>query len=166
MDEGQPHGAFRAIARKVHPDRFTTASADDRALATRLSAEVNQAHFVLSDPVRRADYLLELSGGPSAAELREVPTELLADIMTLREEIDEAKIAGDDGALLRYRESITARREATMLQIGALAESTANLDEPRRKELRLLINSIKYFDNLLDELSADPLAVAESATDD
>jgi len=159
VDEKKLRAAFRSIARSIHPDRFNDATDEIRALATRLSAELNQAFDVLSDPVRRADYLLEIAGGPSAAEMREVPGEFLADIMMLREEIDQAQTAEDDDALLRHRESIAARRRETLGQIAALAESAADLDEPSRKVLRQLLNSMKYYDNLLMELAVDPLAV-------
>jgi len=157
IDEKKLHCSFLAIARGIHPDRFVGASDQDRSLATRLSAELNQACDVLSDPVRRADYLLELAGGPSAAEVREVPDGFLAEVMTLREEIDQAKTAGNNDALLGHRESITDRGEQTLRQIADLAESSADLDEPNRKDLRRLLNSMKYYDNLLLELVENPL---------
>jgi len=166
IDEKKLRAAFRAVARSVHPDRFAAASADVRALATRLSAELNQAFDVLSDPVRRADYLLEIAGGPSAAEMREVPGDFLADVMMLREEIDQSKTADDDDALQRHRESISARRQETLRQIAALAESSADLDEPRRRVLRQLLNSMKYYDNLLTELAVDPFVVSARTTND
>ena len=166
IDEKKLSTSFRAVARGVHPDRFAAAPEEVQTLATRLSAEVNQAFHVLSDPVRRAGYLLELAGGPSPAEMREVPSELLTEVMMLREQIDEAKTIGDDAALERQREIIAARRQDTLRQIAALAESIAGLDEPRRRVLRRLLNSIKYFDNLLIELAADPLVVPVRATDD
>ena len=166
IDQKKLNAAFRAIARGVHPDRFAGAPEEVRSLATRLSAEVNQAFYVLSDPVRRAGYLLEFAGGPSPAEMREVPSELLTEVMMLREQIDEAKMTGDDAALERQREIIAGRRQEMLRQIAALAESIAGLDEPRRRVLRRLLNSIKYFDNLLAELSADPLAVPVRTTDE
>jgi molecular chaperone HscB len=166
VDHKRLNAAFRAIARGVHPDRFAGAPEEVQTLATRLSAEVNQAFHVLSDPVRRAGYLLELVGGPSPAEMREVPSELLTEVMMLREQIDEAKTIGDNAALERQREIIAGRRQEALQQIAALAESIAGLDEPRRRVLRRLLNSIKYFDNLLIELAADPLGVAARTTND
>ena len=157
IDERRLKASFRAIARGVHPDRFGDAAEEVRSLATRLSAEVNQAFYVLSDPIRRADYLLEMAGGPSAAELREVPDDFLADVMMLREEIDQAKTADDDCAMQRHRGSIATRRRDTLQQIAALAESVAGLDESKRRALRRLLNSMKYYDNLLTELAVDPL---------
>jgi len=166
IDEKKLYSSYLAIARGVHPDRFTSASDEDRSLATRLSAALNQAYDVLSDPVRRADYLLEIAGGPSAAEMREVPGDFLADIMTLREEIDQAKTAQDDNALLRHREAVVARRQETRRRIAALAESCADLDNRQRAELRRLLNSMNYYDNLLTELAVDPFAAPAKSTND
>jgi len=158
IDQEKLNTSFRAIARGVHPDRFAGAPEEVRSLATRLSAEVNQAFHVLSDPVRRAGYLLELAGGPSPAEMRDVPGDFLAEVMMLREQIDEAKAIGDDAVLERQREIIAARRQETLRQIAGLAESIADLDEPRRRVLRQLLNSMKYYDNLLLEVAEDPLS--------
>jgi len=166
IDEKKLNSCFRAIARGVHPDRFVGAPEEVRSLATRLSAELNQAFDVLSDPVRRADYLLEIAGGPSAAEMREVPGDFLADVMMLREEIDQAKTAAAADALQRHRASIAARRQETLRQIAALADLSADLDEPRRRVLRQLLNSMKYFDNLLKELATDPFAASARTAND
>ena len=166
IDENKLYSSYRAIARGIHPDRFVGAPEEVRSLATRLSAELNQAFDVLSDPVQRADYLMEITGGPSAAEMREVPGDFLAEIMMLREEIDQAKTAGDDDALRLHRESIAARRQETLRQITALAELSDDPDERRHRMLRKLLNSMKYYDNLLTELAVDPLAVSARTAND
>ena len=49
------HAAYKALAQKHHPDK-NAGSAD----ATRIMKIINQAHAVLSDPQRRAEYDLSL----------------------------------------------------------------------------------------------------------
>jgi len=165
VDATKLTAAFRALARSVHPDRFTREPDEVRALATRLSAELNQAFSVLKDPVRRADYMLERAGGPSAAQMRDVPGNLLAEVMMLREEIDEARSAGNVAALDRHREAIQSRRDEALQKIASGADRLTILGDDERRELRRLLNSVKYFDNLLAELTVDPLAVAGRNTD-
>ena len=165
IDEGTLSGAFRAIARSVHPDRFGGERDEVNRLATRLSAEVNQAFNVLKDPVKRAAYMLELAGGPGASELREVPDGLLAEVMILREQIDEAKAAGNSAAVEDHRVAIAERRDATLKQITDCADGLDTSTEDQKKELRRLLNSVKYYGNLLKELAADPLAEASGTTD-
>ena len=163
IDESQLTAAVRAISRKIHPDRFADQPPEMRKLATRLSAEVNQAMTVLKDPAQRAAYMLELAGGPSAAEVRDVPGDLLAEVMVLREQIDEAQSSQDAEPVEQMRSSIQARRTQALKQIASRADQLAAHSDEEKKEFRRLLNSLKYFDNLLEQLAADPLAQASGA---
>ncbi len=157
IDERRLRDAFRSTARSVHPDRFAEQPAEVRALATRLSADVNQAFAVLSDPVRRASYLLEMSGGPSAADMRDVPPDLLAEVMMIREEVELARSSSDAAALQRHRQTILARRSLALQDIAGRAERITVSSDEEKRELRRRLNSMKYFDNLATELAGDPL---------
>lgn len=150
--------AYRKLARRVHPDRFADGSERDRELATRLSARLNEAFQTLRDPVRRADYLLTQLGGPTAAECREVPGSLLAEVMEIREKIEEAKSKGDSSSFEALHEAITARRDSTIHGIEALCAKLDGAPGETGRELRKLLNSMKYFDNLLSDLAGDPLS--------
>lgn len=70
--------AHRQLARVLHPDRQTDASAAERRLADRRMREVNAAWTVLSDPERRAEYDRTLraarTNGPSAGSNRSSST--------------------------------------------------------------------------------------------
>ena len=166
IDAGQLRAAFRAIARNVHPDRFTAQPGEVGSLATRLSAEVNEAVNVLHDPVQRAAYMLEQAGGPSAAELREVPGELLAEVMRLREQIEEANLAEDDEGRARLRKFLEDRRTQVLEIIASLADRLATSDDEEKKAFRRRLNSVKYFDNLLEQLPAAPARVTSEPAHD
>lgn len=58
--------AWRALSRKVHPDRFTGRKAVERRMALQWTARAHEARAVLKDPHRRALYL-----ATGAAELPE-----------------------------------------------------------------------------------------------
>lgn len=156
LDEGKLRTAFRALSRNIHPDRFSGQPPEVIAMATRLSAELNQAYAILKDPVRRANYMLELAGGPSAAEIREVPGNFLAEVMMIREEMDEA----DTAALEEIRRSLQARRETTLRQIADTADRLDTAADNTKKDFRKLLNTVKYLDNLLSELAENPLAAS------
>ncbi len=166
LDEGKLRAAARAITRNIHPDRFAGQPDEVRALATRLSAEANQAVSVLSDPVRRAGYMLELAGGPSAAELRDVPGDLLMEIMSFREQAEQARADNDADALERIREAVKTKRAKTLERIGHRMDHVVACDDIEKQQVRHLINSVKYFDNVLNELAADPLDGLRDRTDD
>jgi len=157
LDETALREAFRAIACCIHPDRFAKGSPEALELATRLSADLNHAYQVLSDPVARAEFLLESSGGPRAAELRDVSGDLLADVMMLREEMADARTTGELDAIERHRAAIAARRESAMGTIEKLARRLPDGDDAQKQDLRRVLNSMKYFDNLLRDFAAEPL---------
>jgi len=49
--------AYRALSRKVHPDRFARKPAVERRMSLQWTASINEARRVLKDPIRRARYL-------------------------------------------------------------------------------------------------------------
>jgi len=158
LQEGDIDAAYRSVARRVHPDRFSSASPETVDRATKLSAAVNEAYRTLNDPVTRAGYLLSLAGGPGPDEVRDVPGNLLAEVMMLREQVETEKAAGEREALNRHRRELERRRAETLERIAAAAQHIAEADDDRKKSLRIELNAIKYYDNLLQELAQDPLA--------
>lgn len=149
VDESRLQSAYRALSRAVHPDRFVGQGDDTSALAVTLSAAINEAHAVLADPLRRADYLLMRAGGPSAMEERGVPGSLLAEVMMLREEIDAARENDDRATLERMCGELTDRRRKAMVNLERQLAPLDQATEVQRHDLRRLLNSLKYLDNLL-----------------
>jgi molecular chaperone HscB len=142
---------FLVLSRELHPDRFISASDETRGVSESLSAQLNQAYEVLSHPVRRADYMLRQAGGPTAAEDRAVPQDVLMEMMEVREEIDHARAAGDEATLNRHRESMSRKYAACLEEIGELAARIDHEEEARRR-LRTVLNTVKYYSNALEQL--------------
>ena len=159
LDEAVLRSAYRAVARYVHPDRFSGQGEEVTALATRLAAELNTAVDVLGDPVRRAGYMLGRAGGPTAAVERGVPGNLLAEVMMIRETLEEAQSKSDEAKLEAQREMIRTRRDETMMRIAEAAERLSESNDDDKRQMRQDINAIKYFENLLRDFSSDPFAV-------
>ncbi len=146
-----------AISRNIHPDRFANSPAEMQSLSLRLSAAVNKAFDVLKEPHQRAAYLLELAGGKSAAEDKRVPPDLLGQVMLLREEIEEAKSSRDEAAIGRIRESVTRQAEQTQARIAILCRGLSSAGEQSKDELRVQLNAMKYFTNLMEQLGPSPV---------
>jgi molecular chaperone HscB len=140
---------YLEISRDVHPDHHGSGS--DSAVSLRLSAQLNEAYRVLSDPLLRAEYLLELVGGKSAAQDKNVPQDVLTTALTLREQIADAKVAEDAAALATCQSRVREVYEATMARIVGLARQLPG-DEQVRRDLRAALNSMKYYQKLMTEL--------------
>src|SRR2546421_8092624 len=86
LDPAELERNYLVRSREVHPDH----AGNDRA-SQAAAAAVNEAYAVLRDPFRRADYLLTLAGGPTAAEQKQAPPEFLEEMLDLRMRIEEVK---------------------------------------------------------------------------
>jgi molecular chaperone HscB len=88
--------SWKRLQAVVHPDRVAAQGlGSSRRLAVELSTRVNDAYQTLTSPLRRAVYLLELSGYPLESELSaKVPLVFLEQQMAWREQLDEAKLQG------------------------------------------------------------------------
>ncbi len=93
LDPAELRQRYLQTSRDIHPDSFSGSA--DTGLSVRLCAQLNEVYRVLSDPVLRAEYLLEISGGQSAAQDKNVPPEVLTTALTLREELEAAREADD-----------------------------------------------------------------------
>ena len=53
---------FHRLSRRLHPDRFTRASENEKQWSLADTALLNDAYRTLKDPLRRTEYLLKLAG--------------------------------------------------------------------------------------------------------
>lgn len=152
IDLADLESRYLAISRNVHPDRYAGEGAEMQAFALRTSAAINNAYDVLRSPLHRAEYLLEIAGGKSAAEDKSVPKPLLPQIMMLREEIDEAKASNDTAALTAMKEQLTRQKRDLEARIASLCRQLHEDGDEVKNDLRLQLNAVKYFNNLLNQL--------------
>lgn len=79
-----------------HPDRFVNADEREKRISVQMASWVNQAFETLSDPVKRANYLLELSGLEANDESQTTSdTDFLMEQIELREQIDACRQSDD-----------------------------------------------------------------------
>ena len=160
LDSAAVERAYVARSRAVHPDYHLSGSSAELAASLELSAALNEAYNALRDPFTRAEYLLTLEGGPTAAEHKQIPAAFLAEMLELREQVEEAR-AGcpDDAAVLaadfgRRYDDLLAGIEEKFAEFEQLAA-----DDPRRPwllaEVRGQLNAAKFVRGLIRDLHAD-----------
>lgn len=150
---------YLAWSRELHPDYFETSSPSEKSLSLTLSASLNDAYATLRDPFRRAEYVLQLLGGPSASEHRAMPEGFLEEVLDLRASIEEAAEEGAAGRakledVRRRVESARAESMAKAAKAFREIEDRSASGLPSEAELRIvreLLNTVKYYDGLLRE---------------
>ncbi len=114
QDSAEIAARWKALAAKVHPDRFAADGAASQRLAMQWSLRVNEAHQRLRDPLKRAAYLCELRGAPlQANENTRMPAAFLMEQMEWREALDDAKQAE---AVQRIDRQVAERTQALLAQ--------------------------------------------------
>jgi DnaJ-domain-containing protein 1 len=82
---------FLALSSEFHPDRFHSASAEEKEFANRRYTDLNAAHACLREPKERLRHLLELEQGAKPDDLQNIPvemTELFMEVGQLCREVD------------------------------------------------------------------------------
>jgi molecular chaperone HscB len=147
-------GRYREQSRKLHPDRFAKADARARRASLQRSVQLNEAWRTLKDPFRRAEYLLSLSDVSLA---KDVPPSLLMETLELREELAEARAAGDDARVQAMARAMRARVDAAMQTVAA-GLAAGELDRVAAE-----LVSLRYYRRFMEEVSLHDDAVADAA---
>ena len=110
---------YRELQRTMHPDRFVTASDQQRRLSMQQATRINEGYQTLRDPLKRGRYLLELSGYRFDDQHHTTSdAAFLMEQMELREALAEVRAAADPfGALDTIMERISSDIVALLVQL-------------------------------------------------
>jgi molecular chaperone HscB len=133
---------FRALSRKLHPDRFARATPQERRYSLEQTTRLNEAYKTLKDPVRRAEHLLSLRGVQGDPKMS---PEFLEQTMEDREKLLEAKMSG--GPLDALAAGVREKRDQTLLDVRRLVENGGDLSRAAE-----LLARMRYYARYLDEV--------------
>jgi molecular chaperone HscB len=139
--------AFFDKSKELHPDRFASAPAAERVAVLSRSRALNDAYQKLKKPVARAEYLLARHG-VTIGDNEQLDPEFLMEILELREQLAEARVAGQRPEMERLCSIMTQRRTAA---IEALPQLFAQNDLAAVKEELILL---RYVERYLEECDA------------
>ena len=141
---------FRDLQQVVHPDRFASASDQERRISMQQSTRLNEAYQVLKDPLSRARYLLELNGVQWEDEQSTVSdAAFLMEQMELREVLSEVRGKRDPlmevGRILH--DVVSRIREMT----GELELQFENSDEEHLNQAKEAVRKLQFLNKLKEE---------------
>ena len=139
--------AFFDRSKELHPDRFATAPAAERVAALSRSRALNDAYQTLKRPRQRAEYLLARAG-VSIGDNERLDPAFLMEILELREELAEARVAKRTSEIEKLCDEMKKRRKTA---IDSLAPLFAAHDLAAIKEQLILL---RYIDRYLEECDA------------
>jgi len=144
LEADQLQKQYFGFQRRLHPDRFATRSPKERALSQQQATALNEAYEVLKDPLRRAAYLLRLSGCVVNVEESATVSDpaLLMEAMEMREALEEAETPEEVVELAAKAES----EVAACIRDLSKAFAADDLDRAGRLTTRL-----KYLGKMAEE---------------
>ena len=89
LDAESLESRFYELSRVFHPDFFQNKTDTEQAISLGNSALLNTAYKTLKDPIRRAEYLVQLEAGAVKDIRNTPPAELFEEILSLQEDIEE-----------------------------------------------------------------------------
>ena len=147
LDPSVIERAFFDKSKELHPDRFANAPTAERVAALSRSRALNDAYKMLKNPVARAEYLLSQAGVTIGANEQLEPA-FLMEVLELREELAEARVAKKLPEVSRLQKAMAARRKTAVEKLQPLFDAH---DLAGIKEQLILL---RYLDRYLEECDA------------
>jgi molecular chaperone HscB len=168
IDIAELEGAYHDLGRRIHPDRFASASPELRDASLRATALVTRAYRTLRDPVSRGLYWLELHGHKLAENNKQVPPDLAELVFEVQEQLSELRSAREEGGsgMRAGMSELSAKRaslQGLMDELYAeLVENFAAFDtgggpDPGQHfaELKTILSKIAYLKTLLRDVGRE-----------
>lgn len=162
IDPRDLHKRFLRFSRLIHPDFFAGGSVEQKTLAERNSALLNEARETLNDDVRRADWLVQSLDGPDENAERQMPRAFLLEVLEWNEVLEEARHAEAGSPVLarldELEQELRANRAETLDGIHAKLTPLPARGATELRDVRRELNAVRYVDRALDEIEARRLA--------
>jgi molecular chaperone HscB len=178
IDRSALERSFYRLSRKLHPDVYARASAQEQQWSLERTSLLNDAYRTLKNPVSRTEYLLKLEGVNIESEKVDangkkesrVPADLLEEVFELNMQLEEMrmhrKMGEDDPALRADLEKAKTQFDSqlaacdTDLQSfwtdwdATVSESVAAMDTNSIKEKMVaLLDRRRYIGNLVRDVN-------------
>lgn len=143
---------YRELQRLAHPDRYASASDQERRIAMQQATRINEGYRVLKDRLARGTYLLELRGYHADNERStHQDSAFLMEQMEMREELAAARTAADPLAALT---PIVRRIEDHMDALEVRLAAALTQDQGVSAAAVTALQQMQFFRKLAQEAEA------------
>ena len=144
---------YRELQRVVHPDRFASASDQEKRLSMQQATRLNEACQVLKDPLLRARYLLELSGVQWDDEQSTVTdSAFLMEQMVLRETLSEVR--GKSDPLMEVGNFLDDVMSRIRVMTHCLEQQFQEENQDHLLQAKETVRKLQFLHKLKDEAEA------------
>ncbi|ATC21238.1 Fe-S protein assembly co-chaperone HscB [Pasteurella multocida] len=148
VDQATLSARYLALQKSLHPDNFTTHSAQEQRLAMQRSAEVNDALQILKDPILRAETIITIYTGEQQ-NIEENSTRDMAFLMQQmqwREQLENIEAQKDSDQLVAFSADIEQTQQAL------LSELADALSSQQWQQAKVINDKLRFIKKLLLEV--------------
>lgn len=148
VDSALLNERYLALQKSLHPDNFSTASAQEQRLAMQKSAEINDALRILKDPIARADSIIAINTGETEnpEEKSNNDIDFLMQQMEWRETLENIENRQDTDELTAFAQEINQIRHAI------LSELSTALNAQQWDIARAITDKLRFIKKLQTEI--------------
>lgn len=140
---------FYELSKKFHPDFYISESSEEQDRVLELSTLNNKAYKVLSDPLKRIEYVLALSNLLAEGEKYQLPQQFLMEMMDVNEAIMEQEFEPDAVAIEDIKSQVGEIEAKLFDELKKHTTVFDSEDQEDKKELLLKIKDIWYREKYL-----------------
>lgn len=157
VDQDEVKKRLRRFTRLVHPDFYALDGEEKRELAEENNALLNESYDIVSDDIRRADWLVRHLGGPSEKDLGTMPQEFLMEVMEWNETLEDAD-AGSH-AVRALDDDLCAHRLQLMRGIHDALTPLPEKGDDALAKTRQNLNALRYIERALARIAGLPYSL-------
>jgi len=155
LERAQLDARYRDMQRSVHPDRYASASDQEKRISMQHTTKINEAYEVLKDSLKRGRYMLELRGYTiDDQQTSHQDPAFLMQQMELRETL--AGIRGQDAPLQeldRLAQTVRSQFRALESELAQALDGGSDIEQAVTLVLRMQF--FKRLQEEVQELEAD-----------
>ncbi|MHA4894826.1 Fe-S protein assembly co-chaperone HscB [Pedobacter sp. PWIIR3] len=145
---------FYELSKKYHPDFFINESEEKQAEVLEMSTINNKAYQILSDPQKRLQYVLELSGQIVEGEHYVLPQDFLMEMMEVNEALMDLQFEPDADKLAALKSQISVIEKSILDDIKILTADFDQQNEDERNKTLLAVKDLYYRSKYLLRIGA------------
>lgn len=143
---------FYALSREYHPDFHASESQEKQDDVLELSSLNNKAYKVLSDPLKRIEYILELHDMLAEEGKYTLPQDFLMDMMDVNEALMDMELDPDPGRLMTISSEIDHLEASLFDELKLLTNEFDSKTNPDPNIILLKIKDIWYREKYLQRI--------------
>lgn len=140
IDEQQLKKKFYELSKRYHPDFYVNEDEEKQAEILELSTLNNKAFQVLSDSLKRIEYVLSLHNMLADGDKHVLPQEFLMDMMDVNEALMEMEFDHDEVKLAELTQMVDGME---LSLFDDLKQSTDEFDRRAGKDAETILLTIK-----------------------